>query len=157
MQVNIKPQMDHYWLKNGHRIFLLEEGWLVNLCCAVVHPSFMTSNSFTNQALAQIELWTYSDKYPVRIHFLPKKFNEAVVEVHLGKLNMKLAKITEKQSKYLGTPCDGPFKPDHYNYGKPGPLVAFQLQSLPRSHLSSQRANGTNFANSLFMPPNDSL
>lgn len=115
-KVNIKPQVDRYWLKNGRRIILLAEGRLVNLGCAMGHPSFVMSNSFTNQVLAQIELWTHSDKYPVGVHFLPKKLDEAVAEAHLGKLNVKLTKLTEKQSKYLGTPRDGPFKPDHYRY-----------------------------------------
>ncbi|KAG8517855.1 Adenosylhomocysteinase [Galemys pyrenaicus] len=115
-KVNIKPQVDRYWLKNGRRIILLAEGRLVNLGCAMGHPSFVMSNSFTNQVLAQIELWTHSDKYPVGVHFLPKKLDEAVAEAHLGKLNVKLTKLTEKQSQYLGTPRDGPFKPDHYRY-----------------------------------------
>ncbi|XP_020025865.1 adenosylhomocysteinase isoform X2 [Castor canadensis] len=115
-KVNIKPQVDRYRLKNGCRIILLAEGRLVNLGCAMGHPSFVMSNSFTNQVLAQIELWTHPDKYPVGVHFLPKKLDEAVAEAHLGKLNVKLTKLTEKQAQYLGMPCDGPFKPDHYRY-----------------------------------------
>ncbi|KAH0513934.1 Adenosylhomocysteinase [Microtus ochrogaster] len=99
-KVNIKPQVDRYWLKNGHRIILLAEGRLVNLGCAMGHPSFVMSNSFTNQG----------------VHFLPKKLDEAVAEAHLGKLNVKLTKLTEKQAQYLGMPTDGPFKPDHYRY-----------------------------------------
>ncbi|CAO2578152.1 Ahcy [Lemmus lemmus] len=115
-KVNIKPQVDRYWLKNGHRIILLAEGRLVNLGCAMGHPSFVMSNSFTNQVMAQIELWTHPDKYPIGVHFLPKKLDEAVAEAHLGKLNVKLTKLTEKQAQYLGMPIDGPFKPDHYRY-----------------------------------------
>uniref|UniRef100_A0A5F4WKH2 Adenosylhomocysteinase n=1 Tax=Callithrix jacchus TaxID=9483 RepID=A0A5F4WKH2_CALJA len=115
-KVNIKPQVDRYQLKNGHRIILLAEGRLVNLGCAMGHPSFVMSNSFTNQVMAQIELWTHPDKYPVGVHFLPKKLDEAVAEAHLGKLNVKLTKLTEKQAQYLGMSRDGPFKPDHYRY-----------------------------------------
>ncbi|KAM9042621.1 LOW QUALITY PROTEIN: adenosylhomocysteinase-like [Megaptera novaeangliae] len=115
-KVNIKPQVDRYLLKNGRRIILLAKGRLVNLGCAMGHPSFMMSNSFTNQVLAQIELWTHPDKYPVGVHFLPKKLDEAVAEAHLGKLNVKLTKLTEKQAQYLGVSRDGPFKPDHYRY-----------------------------------------
>ncbi|XP_008696410.1 adenosylhomocysteinase isoform X2 [Ursus maritimus] len=115
-KVNVKPQVDRYWLKNGRRIILLAEGRLVNLGCAMGHPSFVMSNSFTNQVLAQIELWTHPDKYSVGVHFLPKKLDEAVAEAHLGKLNVKLTKLTEKQAQYLGLSRDGPFKPDHYRY-----------------------------------------
>uniref|UniRef100_A0A7N4PT11 Adenosylhomocysteinase n=1 Tax=Sarcophilus harrisii TaxID=9305 RepID=A0A7N4PT11_SARHA len=115
-KVTVKPQVDRYKLKNGRRIILLAEGRLVNLGCAMGHPSFVMSNSFSNQVLAQIELWTYPDKYPVGVHFLPKKLDEAVAEAHLGKLNVKLTKLTEKQSQYLGLPREGPFKPDHYRY-----------------------------------------
>ncbi|XP_030681430.1 adenosylhomocysteinase isoform X1 [Nomascus leucogenys] len=115
-KVNIKPQVDRYRLKNGRRIILLAEGRLVNLGCAMGHPSFVMSNSFTNQVMAQIELWTHPDKYPVGVHFLPKKLDEAVAEAHLGKLNVKLTKLTEKQAQYLGMSRDGPFKPDHYRY-----------------------------------------
>ncbi|KAJ8794844.1 hypothetical protein J1605_018784 [Eschrichtius robustus] len=116
VEVNIKPQVDHYLLKNGRHIIILAEGRLVNLGCAMGHPSFMMSNSFTNQVLAQIELWTHPDKYPVGVHFLPKKLDEAAAEAHLGKLNVKLTKLIEKQAQYLGMYCDGPFKPDHYHY-----------------------------------------
>ena len=115
-KVNIKPQVDRYLLKNGHHIILLAEGRLVNLGCAMGHPSFVMSNSFTNQVLAQIELWTHPDKYSVGVHFLPKKLDEAMAEAHLGKLNVKLTKLTEKQAQYLGMPRKSPFKPDHYRY-----------------------------------------
>ncbi|XP_034978738.1 adenosylhomocysteinase [Zootoca vivipara] len=114
--VNIKPQVDRYTLKNGRHIILLAEGRLVNLGCAMGHPSFVMSNSFTNQVLAQIELWTHPDKYAVGVHILPKKLDEAVAAAHLDKLGVKLTKLTDKQAKYLGIPKDGPFKPDHYRY-----------------------------------------
>ncbi|XP_062897009.1 adenosylhomocysteinase [Mobula hypostoma] len=115
-KVNIKPQVDRYQLKNGNHIIVLAEGRLVNLGCAMGHPSFVMSNSFTNQVLAQIELWTNPDKYPVGIHFIPKKLDEAVAAAHLEKLGVKLTKLTEDQSSYLSIPVDGPFKPDHYRY-----------------------------------------
>ncbi|XP_025971527.1 adenosylhomocysteinase [Dromaius novaehollandiae] len=114
--VNVKPQVDRYTLRNGRHIILLAEGRLVNLGCAMGHPSFVMSNSFTNQVLAQIELWTNSDKYTVGVHFLPKKLDEAVAAAHLDKLCVKLTKLSEKQAKYLGLSRDGPFKPDHYRY-----------------------------------------
>ncbi|XP_072918408.1 adenosylhomocysteinase [Hemitrygon akajei] len=115
-KVNIKPQVDRYQLKNGNHIIVLAEGRLVNLGCAMGHPSFVMSNSFTNQVLAQIELWSNPDKYPVGIHFIPKKLDEAVAAAHLEKLGVKLTKLSEDQSSYLGVPVDGPFKPDHYRY-----------------------------------------
>ncbi|XP_029468212.1 adenosylhomocysteinase isoform X2 [Rhinatrema bivittatum] len=115
-KVNIKPQVDRYRLKNGHHIILLAEGRLVNLGCAMGHPSFVMSNSFTNQVLAQIELWTNHTKYPVGVHFLPKKLDEAVAAAHLEKLGVKLTRLTDKQAKYLGVHKEGPFKPDHYRY-----------------------------------------
>ncbi|XP_015503240.1 adenosylhomocysteinase isoform X2 [Parus major] len=114
--VNVKPQVDRYTLRNGRHIILLAEGRLVNLGCAMGHPSFVMSNSFTNQVLAQIELWTHSDKYAVGVHFLPKKLDEAVAAAHLDKLSVKLTKLSDKQAKYLGLSRDGPFKPDHYRY-----------------------------------------
>ncbi|XP_048406452.1 adenosylhomocysteinase [Stegostoma tigrinum] len=115
-KVNIKPQVDRYQLKNGCHIIVLAEGRLVNLGCAMGHPSFVMSNSFTNQVLAQIELWTNPGKYPVGVHFLPKKLDEAVAAAHLEKLGVKLTKLTSDQASYLGIPQDGPFKPDHYRY-----------------------------------------
>ncbi|XP_010000562.1 PREDICTED: adenosylhomocysteinase A-like, partial [Chaetura pelagica] len=108
--------VDRYTLRNGRHIILLAEGRLVNLGCAMGHPSFVMSNSFTNQVLAQIELWTHSDKYSVGVHFLPKKLDEAVAAAHLDKLCVKLTKLSDKQAKYLGLPRDGPFKADHYRY-----------------------------------------
>ncbi|MGH0161075.1 UNVERIFIED_CONTAM: hypothetical protein FKN15_058977 [Acipenser sinensis] len=115
-KINIKPQVDRYTLKNGRHIILLAEGRLVNLGCAMGHPSFVMSNSFTNQVLAQIELWTNTSKYPLGVYFLPKKLDEAVAAAHLEKLGVKLTKLTDKQSKYIGLPKEGPFKPDHYRY-----------------------------------------
>lgn len=114
--LNIKPQVDRYTLKNGRHIILLAEGRLVNLGCATGHPSFVMSNSFTNQVMAQIELWTKSDKYTLGVHMLPKNLDEAVAAAHLDKLGVKLTKLSEDQSKYLGVPVEGPFKPNHYRY-----------------------------------------
>lgn len=113
---NIKPQVDRYTLKNGRHIILLAEGRLVNLGCAMGHPSFVMSNSFTNQVLAQIELWTKADKYSVGVFFLPKKLDEEVAALHLKHLGVKLTKLTPDQASYLGIPIEGPFKPDHYRY-----------------------------------------
>jgi len=115
-KTNIKPQVDRYRLKNGNHIILLAEGRLVNLGCAMGHPSFVMSNSFTNQVLAQIELWTKPDQYAIGVYMLPKKLDEEVAALHLDKLGVKLTKLTEKQSKYINTPIDGPYKPDHYRY-----------------------------------------
>lgn len=115
-KTNIKPQVDRYRLKNGNHIILLAEGRLVNLGCAMGHPSFVMSNSFTNQVLAQIELWTKPEQYAIGVYMLPKKLDEEVAALHLGKLGVKLTKLTEKQSKYINTPIDGPYKPDHYRY-----------------------------------------
>ncbi|PKY54683.1 adenosylhomocysteinase B-like protein [Rhizophagus irregularis] len=114
--VNIKPQVDRYTLKNGRRIIILAEGRLVNLGCATGHPSFVMSNSFTNQALAQIALWTDNASYPLGIHMLPKKLDEEVAAAHLEQLGVKLTKLTPVQAKYLGVNVDGPFKPEHYRY-----------------------------------------
>lgn len=115
-KVNIKPQVDRYRLKNGNHIIILAEGRLVNLGCAMGHPSFVMSNSFTNQVLAQIELWTNTSKYPVGVYFLPKRLDEQVAAAHLDKLGVKLTKLSDKQASYLGLPKEGPFKPDHYRY-----------------------------------------
>jgi len=114
--INVKPQVDRYTLSNGHRIILLAEGRLVNLGCATGHPSFVMSNSFTNQVLAQIALWTDIKSYPLGVHMLPKKLDEEVAAAHLEKLGVKLTKLTKEQSEYLGVPIEGPFKPDHYRY-----------------------------------------
>jgi len=112
----IKPQVDRYTLKNGRHIILLAAGRLVNLGCAMGHPSFVMSNSFTNQVLAQVELWTKGAQYPLGVHFLPKKLDEEVAALHLSHLGVKLTKLSADQSAYLGIPVDGPFKPDHYRY-----------------------------------------
>jgi adenosylhomocysteinase len=113
---NIKPQVDRYTLKNGRHIILLAEGRLVNLGCAMGHPSFVMSNSFSNQVLAQIELWTKAGQYPVGVHLISKKLDEEVAASHLDKLGVKLTKLTQKQSDYLGIPVEGPFKPEIYRY-----------------------------------------
>lgn len=115
-KVNIKPQVDRYLLKSGNHVILLAEGRLVNLGCAMGHPSFVMSNSFTNQVLAQIELWTKPGQYAIGVHFLPKKLDEEVANLHLEHLGVKLTKLTAVQSEYLGLPVDGPYKPEHYRY-----------------------------------------
>lgn len=115
-KVNIKPQVDRYKLSNGNHIILLAEGRLVNLGCAMGHPSFVMSNSFSNQVLAQIELWTKPKEYPVGIYFLPKKLDEEVAALHLDHLNVKLTKLTKNQAKYLNIEQEGPFKADYYRY-----------------------------------------
>jgi len=112
----VKPQVDRYTLANGRHIVLLAEGRLVNLGCAMGHPSFVMSNSFTNQVLAQIELWVKNDKYPIGVYMLPKKLDEEVAEAHLEHLGVKLTTLTKDQSSYLDIPSEGPFKPDHYRY-----------------------------------------
>ena len=110
----IKPQVDLYTFPDGHRIILLAEGRLVNLGCGTGHPSFVMSNSFTNQVLAQIELWT--KQYEVGVYRLPKHLDEKVATLHIEQLGGKLTKLTKDQSKYLGIPATGPYKPDHYRY-----------------------------------------
>ncbi len=113
----VKPQVDRYTFKShGRSIILLAEGRLVNLGCATGHPSFVMSNSFTNQVLAQIALWTDSDKYDVGVHVLPKKLDEEVARLHLDQLGVKLTKLTASQAEYLGIDINGPYKPDHYRY-----------------------------------------
>lgn len=113
-KLNIKPQVDKYTYEDGHSIYLLAEGRLVNLGCATGHPSFVMSNSFTNQSLAQIDLW--QNDYEVDVYRLPKKLDEEVARLHLEQLGVKLTKMSDDQAKYLGVPKDGPFKPDHYRY-----------------------------------------
>lgn len=114
-KVNIKPQVDKYKIGNKELI-LLAEGRLVNLGCATGHPSFVMSNSFTNQVLAQIELFTKSEEYPAGVYMLPKKLDEEVARLHLPKIGVKLDKLTKKQADYIGVSPNGPFKPDHYRY-----------------------------------------
>ncbi len=113
-KVNIKPQVDKYIYEDGHCIYLLAEGRLVNLGCATGHPSFVMSNSFTNQSLAQIDLW--ENNYEVGVYTLSKKLDEEVARLHLAQIGVKLTELTEKQAAYLGVSKEGPFKPEHYRY-----------------------------------------
>ena len=113
---NIKPQVDHVIFPCGKRLILLAEGRLVNLGCATGHPSFVMSNSFTNQVLAQIELWTNPDKYQNEVYVLPKNLDEEVAQLHLDKIGAKLTRLTEVQAKYIGVPVEGPYKADYYRY-----------------------------------------
>lgn len=115
-KVNIKPQVDRFTMKNGRNIILLAEGRLVNLGCAMGHPSFVMSCSFSNQVLAQLDLWMNPGKYPVGVHLLPKKLDEEVASSHLEALGIKLTKLSKDQAEYLGVPESGPYKPDHYRY-----------------------------------------
>jgi adenosylhomocysteinase len=114
VKINIKPQVDKYLFPDGHAIFILAEGRLVNLGCATGHPSFVMSNSFSNQTLAQIDLW--KNKYEVGVYRLPKYLDEEVARLHLDQLGVKLTKLTKEQSDYIGVPGSGPYKPDHYRY-----------------------------------------
>jgi adenosylhomocysteinase len=115
-RVNIKPQYDSFVFPNGRCIYLLAEGRLVNLGCATGHPSFVMSNSFTNQTLAQLDLWNNRDSYKPGVYRLPKHLDEEVARLHLDRIGVKLTKLTDKQAKYLGVPVDGPYKPEHYRY-----------------------------------------
>jgi len=113
---NIKPQVDHVIFPDGKRIIVLAEGRLVNLGCATGHPSFVMSNSFTNQVLAQIELWNNNEKYDNKVYFLPKELDEKVAALHLKKIGAKLTTLTQEQAEYIGVQVDGPFKPEYYRY-----------------------------------------
>jgi adenosylhomocysteinase len=115
-RLNIKPQVDKYTFKDGRAIFLLAEGRLVNLGCATGHPSFVMSNSFCNQTLAQIDLWANRDRYEAKVYILPKKLDEEVARLHLEKIGVKLTTLTAAQAAYLGVPVEGPYKPAHYRY-----------------------------------------
>jgi adenosylhomocysteinase len=115
-RTNIKPQYDKYTFPTGRCIYLLAEGRLVNLGCATGHPSFVMSNSFTNQTLAQLDLWKNRDTYKVGVYRLSKHLDEEVARLHLEKIGVKLTKLTAKQAKYLGVPVEGPYKPEHYRY-----------------------------------------
>jgi adenosylhomocysteinase len=115
-RTNIKPQVDMYNFPDGHAIFMLAEGRLVNLGCATGHPSFVMSNSFSNQTLAQLDLWKNKDTYKVGVYTLPKKLDEEVARLHLEKIGVKLTTLTKPQADYLGVPLEGPYKPDHYRY-----------------------------------------
>jgi adenosylhomocysteinase len=114
-KVVIKPQVDKYTI-NGKDVIVLAEGRLVNLGCATGHPSFVMSNSFTNQTLAQLELWKDSDKYENKVYTLPKHLDEKVARLHLAKIGVVLEDLTEDQAKYIGVPVEGPYKPDYYRY-----------------------------------------
>lgn len=113
---NIKPQVDHIILPNGKRIILLAEGRLVNLGCATGHPSFVMSASFTNQTIAQIELWANGDNYEKKVYVLPKHLDEKVARLHLQKIGANLTELSKEQADYIGVPVEGPYKPDHYRY-----------------------------------------
>jgi len=113
---NVKPQVDRWVFSDGHAIIVLAEGRLLNLGCATGHPSFVMSNSFTNQVMAQIELFTHTDFYERRVYTLPKHLDEEVARLHLDKLGVRLTELTEGQSDYLGVPVEGPYKPEHYRY-----------------------------------------
>src|ERR1700722_2140782 len=115
-KVTIKPQVDRYTFAGGQCIYLLAEGRLVNLGCATGHPSFVMSNSFSNQTLAQLDLWKNKETYKIGVHDLPKKIDEEVARLHLEKIGVVLTKLSKKQAEYLGVPLDGPYKPDHYRY-----------------------------------------
>jgi len=113
-RVNIKPQVDKYTYPDGHSIILLAQGRLVNLGCATGHPSFVMSNSFTNQVIAQIELW--KNNYELGVYRLPKHLDEEVARLHLDQIGVKLTRLTPDQAQYIGVSPDGPYKPDHYRY-----------------------------------------
>ena len=115
-RTNIKPQVDKYTFPDGHEIFLLAEGRLVNLGCATGHPSFVMSNSFSNQVLAQLDLWKNRENYKIGVYVLSKKLDEEVARLHLEKIGAKLTRLSPKQADYLGVPVDGPFKSEHYRY-----------------------------------------
>jgi adenosylhomocysteinase len=116
VKLNIKPQVDKYTFANGNAIYLLAEGRLVNLGCATGHPSFVMSNSFSNQTLAQIDLWANKDVYEPKVYILPKKLDEEVARLHLEKIGVKLTELTDAQAAYLGVAKEGPYKPEHYRY-----------------------------------------
>jgi adenosylhomocysteinase len=115
-EINVKPQVDIFEFQDGRQVILLARGRLMNLGCATGHPSFVMSTSFTNQVLAQMELWEKHEKYPIGVYVLPKHLDEEVARLHLGKLGVKLTTLTDKQSEYLGVSKEGPFKPEHYRY-----------------------------------------
>jgi adenosylhomocysteinase len=113
---NIKPQVDHVIFPDGKRIILLAEGRLVNLGCATGHPSFVMSNSFTNQVLAQIELWNHGERYENQVYVLPKHLDERVARLHLDRIDAHLTELTDEQAKYIGVDVQGPYKPEQYRY-----------------------------------------
>jgi adenosylhomocysteinase len=113
---NVKPQVDEIEFPHGRRIILLAEGRLVNLGCATGHPSFVMSASFTNQVLAQMELWTNNDNYKNEVYVLPKHLDEQVAQLHLDRLGVKMTTLSKEQAEYINVPVEGPYKPDHYRY-----------------------------------------
>jgi adenosylhomocysteinase len=115
-RINIKPQVDEWVFEDGHSVIVLSEGRLLNLGNATGHPSFVMSNSFTNQVIAQLELFGRADDYDKQVYTLPKHLDEKVARLHLGALGAKLTELTPQQADYLGVPADGPYKPDHYRY-----------------------------------------
>jgi adenosylhomocysteinase len=115
-RITIKPQVDEWRFPDGHSIIVLAEGRLLNLGCATGHPSFVMSNSFTNQVMAQLELFGNTERYPVGVYTLPKQLDEEVARLHLDKLGVKLTTLSRQQADYLGVPVEGPYKPDHYRY-----------------------------------------
>ena len=115
-RTNIKPQVDEWTFPDGHSVIILAEGRLLNLGSATGHPSFVMSNSFTNQVIAQIELFTKTEEYPLGVYVLPKHLDEKVARLHLDALGVKLTVLTKEQAEYIGVPVDGPYKPDHYRY-----------------------------------------
>jgi adenosylhomocysteinase len=115
-KLNIKPQVDKYRFPDGHEIFMLAEGRLVNLGCATGHPSFVMSNSFANQTLAQLDLWKNKDSYKINVYTLPKKLDEEVARLHLEKIGVKLTTLSKRQADYIGVPVEGPYKPEFYRY-----------------------------------------
>ena len=115
-KIEIKPQVDMYTFPDGHSVYMLAEGRLVNLGCATGHPSFVMSNSFSNQTLAQLDLWENKDSYKPGVYVLPKRLDEEVARLHLEKIGVKLTTLTPEQAEYIGVPIEGPYKPDHYRY-----------------------------------------
>jgi adenosylhomocysteinase len=115
-KLQIKPQVDRYTFTDGHCIFILAEGRLVNLGCATGHPSFVMSNSFANQTLAQIDLWKNKDTYKIDVYTLPKKLDEEVARLHLDKIGVKLTTLSQRQADYIGVPVEGPYKAEFYRY-----------------------------------------
>ena len=115
-RVNVKPQVDEWTFPDGHTIIVLSEGRLLNLGNATGHPSFVMSNSFTNQVMAQIEIFTKPEEYPIGVYTLPKHLDEKVARLHLDALGVKLTVLTKEQADYIGVPVEGPYKPDHYRY-----------------------------------------
>jgi len=115
-RTNIKPQVDMYTFPAGNSIYMLAEGRLVNLGCATGHPSFVMSNSFSNQTLAQIDLWANKDRYEKKVYTLPKQLDEEVARLHLDKIGVKLTTLSKKQADYIGVPVEGPYKTDQYRY-----------------------------------------